>query len=98
MKLQADKHMVERSFAVGEWVYLMLQPFKQKSLGFKGSWKLSPRFYGSFRVIQQVGTMICKLESPLKAKMHPIFNVLCLKLNLGDNITPFPILPFTDCV
>uniref|UniRef100_A0A2N9HKA3 RNA-directed DNA polymerase n=1 Tax=Fagus sylvatica TaxID=28930 RepID=A0A2N9HKA3_FAGSY len=31
MKSQADKHRLERSFQVGEWVFLRLQPFRQKS-------------------------------------------------------------------
>ena len=97
MKLQADKHRVERTFAVGDCVCLRLQPYKQQSLGFKGSWKLSPRFYGPFRVIQQVGTVAYKLELPPKAKMHPIFHVSRLKLKLGHNITPIPTLPPTDC-
>lgn len=97
MKLQADKHRVERSFAVGSWVYLRLQPYKQKSLDFKGFWKLSPRFYGPFRAIQQVGIVAYKLELPPKAKMLPISCVSCLKLKLGHNITPIPTLPPADC-
>ena len=32
MKLQADKHRQERSFEVGDLVFLRLQPFKQHSL------------------------------------------------------------------
>ena len=41
--------------------------------------------------------MAYKLESPPKAKMHPIFHVSRLKLKLGHNITPIPTLPPTDC-
>ena len=65
-------------------------------MGFKGSWKLSPRFYGTCRVIQQVGNVAYKLGLPPKAKMHPIFHVSCLKLKLGHNITPSPTLPPAD--
>jgi hypothetical protein len=32
MEVQADKHRLERSFAVGNWVYLKLQPYVQSSL------------------------------------------------------------------
>jgi hypothetical protein len=32
MKQQADKHRSERSFEVGDWVFLRLQPYKQMSL------------------------------------------------------------------
>ena len=32
MKWFADKKRVDRSFAVGDWVYLRLQPYKQSSI------------------------------------------------------------------
>jgi hypothetical protein len=32
MKQQADQHCSERSFEVGDWVVLRLQPYKQMSL------------------------------------------------------------------
>ena len=32
MKQQADQHHNERSFDVGNWVFLRLQPYKQMSL------------------------------------------------------------------
>ena len=32
MKQQADQHCSERSFNVGVWVFLRLQPYRQKSL------------------------------------------------------------------
>jgi len=32
MKQQADQHRIERSFDVGDWVFLRLQPYKQMSL------------------------------------------------------------------
>ena len=35
----------DRSFNVGDWVYLRLQPYMQKTLAYKGKWKLSPRFF-----------------------------------------------------
>ena len=32
MKVNANKHRTEREFAEGDWVYLRLIPYKQKSL------------------------------------------------------------------
>ena len=43
MKQQADQHRSERSFDVGDWVFLRLQPYKQMSLKqAKKDNKLSP--------------------------------------------------------
>lgn len=51
MKASADKKRRAKSFETGEWVYLKLQPYRQKSLA-KGPFeKLAARFYGPFRVI-----------------------------------------------
>jgi len=47
MKLQADKHRSEREFQPGDWVYLLLQPYRQKSMALRRTLKLAPRFYGS---------------------------------------------------
>lgn len=48
IKFQANKHRQDRSFNVGDWVYLRLQPYKQKTLAYKGKRKLSPWFFGPF--------------------------------------------------
>lgn len=44
MKMQADKHRTKRSFDVGTWVYVKLQPYVQTSLVARASQKLSYRF------------------------------------------------------
>ena len=77
MKAQADKHRQDKTFEVGDWVYLKLQPYRQRTLAYKGKWKLSPRFFGPFQVLQKVGTISYKLELPLKPKsiMFFIFHV-----------------------
>jgi hypothetical protein len=56
-KVQADKHMVERTFEVGDLVYLRLQPYRQASIKKDGSEKLKPRFFGLYRVKRKVGTV-----------------------------------------
>ena len=58
MKLQADQHRSEKSFQVGDWVFLRLQPYKQMSLKqAKKDNKLSQMYYGSYKVLQNIGTM-----------------------------------------
>jgi hypothetical protein len=63
MKQQANKHCSERSFEVGDWVFLILQPYKHMSLNqAKKDNKLSPKYYGPYKVFQNIGTMAYKLE------------------------------------
>ena len=48
--------------------------------------KLSPRYYGPYKVLKQIGTMAYKLELPAASWVHPIFHVSCLKKVIGDKI------------
>lgn len=44
-KQYEDSHRTEREFAVGDWVLLKLQPYRQSSVALKKSLKLAARFY-----------------------------------------------------
>ena len=96
MKAQADQHRSDRSYQVGDWVFLRLQPYRQLSLISKGFLKLSPRYFGPFQILQQVGPMAYKLDLPSDCLIHPVFHVSCLKPKLGAHTTPFPTLPPID--
>jgi hypothetical protein len=97
MKQQADQHRSERSFEVGDWVFLRLQPYKQMSLKqAKKDNKLSPKYYGPYKVFQKIGTMAYKLELPASSRVHPVFHVSCLKKVIGDKIPFQTILPELD--
>ena len=96
MKLQSNQHRIDRSFKVGEWVYLRLQPYRHLILRSKGFNKLSPRFYGPFQVLQKLGPAAYKLALPSNCLIHPVFHVSCLKKKLGAQITPIPTLLLVD--
>ena len=52
MKQQADQHHSERSFDVGDSVFLRLQPYNKMSLKLaKKDNKLSPKYYGPNKVL-----------------------------------------------
>jgi hypothetical protein len=50
-KISVDKHRIERSFEVGDLVFLRLQPYRQSSLKNIGFEKLKPIFYGPYRIM-----------------------------------------------
>ena len=97
MEQHAYQHRGERSFDAGDWVFLWLQPYKQMSLKqAKKDNKLSPKYYGLYKVLQKVGTMAYKLELPASSQVHPFFHVSCLKKVIGENIPVQTILPELD--
>ena len=58
--------------------------------------KLSPKYYGPYKVLQKIGTMAYKLELPVASRLHPIFHVSCLKKVIGDKLLVQTILPKLD--
>ena len=58
--------------------------------------KLSPKYYGPYKVLQKIGTMAYKLELPASSRVHPVFHVPCLKKVIGENILVQTILVELD--
>ena len=96
MKKFADLKRTERSFNSGDWVYLRLQPYKQQTVAQRRNMKLSPRFYGPFKVVERVGSVAYKLDLPEESRIHPVFHVSCLKEKLGRRHQLVVTLPPTD--
>jgi hypothetical protein len=79
MKYFADRKRSDRSFQVGDWVYLRLQPYVQTSLAIRSNAKLAFRFFGPFQVEAKVGTLSYRLKLPESSKLHPVFHVSQLR-------------------
>ena len=84
MKLLTDQHRSDKSFSVGDWVYLRLQPYGQLSLRVKGYNKLSPRFFGPLQIVQCIGEVAYKMVLPEGCPIHLVFHISCLRQRLGD--------------
>jgi hypothetical protein len=55
MTKQADRHRSERRFAVGDLVYLKLQPFVQQSVEKRTCNKIALRHFGPYKILAHVG-------------------------------------------
>ncbi|XP_066373850.1 uncharacterized protein [Miscanthus floridulus] len=87
MKLYADKHRSERSFNIGDMVFLKVQPYVQASLAPRAHQKPSFRYFGSYKVLEKIGAVAYKLDLLESSSVHPIFHVSLLKATL---LTKFP--------
>jgi hypothetical protein len=79
MKQHADKKRMERSFAVGDWVYLKLQPYIQVSVARRSTQKLGFKFFGPYQILSRVGNVSYKLKLPDSSCIHPVIHVSQLK-------------------
>ena len=69
---------------IGEKVFLKVSPWK-KVMRFGRKGKLSPRFIGSYEVIEKVGPVAYRLALPLKLeKIHNVFHVSMLQRYRSD--------------
>lgn len=93
MKLNSNRHRRKLEFEPSDFVYLKLQPFRQMSIRVRGNMKLSPRFYGPFRILARVGKVAYHLELLPHSRLHPVFHVSQLEKQLGQSDCTVAELP-----
>jgi hypothetical protein len=83
-KSYADAHRVDRSYEVGDQVFLRVKPHKISIKFGKGA-KLSPRFMGPFNIVERKGHVAYRLALPDSLRhMHDVFHVSVLRHYIND--------------
>ena len=90
--------MSEHEFAVGDVVFLKLQPYLQTSVVRRANHKLAFKFFGLYPVIARVGTVAYKLDLPMSSHVHLVFHVSQLKPCIGPGQQVSTSLPSADDV
>ncbi|RVW83267.1 Transposon Tf2-12 polyprotein [Vitis vinifera] len=93
MRSSADAHRRAVQFEVGDFVYIKLCPYRLRSLAKRPNEKLSPRYFGPYKVVQQIGPVAYRLELPSSTTIHPVFHVSQLKRALGSAVLCQPLSP-----
>jgi len=90
MKHFADRRRRELEFEVGDHVYVKLQPYRQSSVAVRASAKLSPRFFGPYKILAKVGKVAYRIELPPGSLIHDVFHVSLLRKSEGLVPEPSP--------
>jgi hypothetical protein len=84
------------SFDVEQKVWLRLHHRPAASITCPGRGKLSPRFYGPYKLIARIDSVAYRVELPPKSRLHDVFHVSMLEPFRGEPPVTLPPLPVPD--
>ncbi|KAI5338654.1 hypothetical protein L3X38_017925 [Prunus dulcis] len=83
-KSYADNRSKDLEFAVGDWVFLKLSPWKGV-IRFGKRGKLSPRYIGPYEITERIGPVTYILALPTElSRIHDVFHVSMLRKYMPD--------------
>jgi hypothetical protein len=83
-KSYADAQRTDRSYEVGDQIFIHIRPNKSTIWFGKGK-NLSPRFIGPFKIQEKIGLITCRLVLPPHLhKTHNVFHVFVLRHYVVD--------------
>ena len=90
-KSYVDSKRKDIEYEVGDNVFLKVSPWR-KVLRFRKKGKLSPRFIGSYEVLERIGPVAYRLTLPPElAKLHDVFHVSMLWRYRSDESHILPV-------
>lgn len=85
MKTYYDRGRKDQEYAVGDMVYLKIQPYHHSTLHCPTNQYLTTLFYGLFKILERIGKVAYCLELPEGVIIHPVFYVSKLKARVGTS-------------
>ena len=74
---------MHKELCVGDHVYLRVRP-RKSSLKLGNFSKLSPRYCGTFEVLERIGPVAYRIAFPASTRAHNVFHVSFLKKYVHD--------------